>query len=178
MVRLKEFLIDGTLSLREKLEMNFFNRKVAICLVLACAALAGPAIARADQAVTREDIENRRQEIVVAAMKFPDDSMKQKFLEVYVPYQEKLMAILKGRVKLIEQFAQEQKNGNISDSGASQILGKSLGLDGQRLQAEATYVKQLKKIMPTEQALRAYQIETRLNALYLAVVFDTVPLVR
>lgn len=158
--------------------MRVFNHKITVCLLLACIALASPAMVRADQAVTREDLENRRQELVVAAMKFPDDAAKQKFLEVYVPYQEKLMKILKGREKLIEQFAQEQKNGNISDAEASQILGKSLGLDGQRLQAEEVYVKQLKKILPTEQVLRAYQIETRLNAIYLAAVFDTVPLVR
>ncbi len=45
-----------------------------------------------------------------------------------------------------------------------------------RLEAEEAYVRQLKTIPPAGDVLRAYQIETRLNALYLAVVFDTVPL--
>ena len=154
------------------------NRNLAVCLAFACAILAATTPARADQPITREDIENRRQEIVVATMKFPDDQAKAKFLKVYVPYQEKLMRIMKGREKLLTQFLQEEKNGAVSDAEASQILGKSLGFAGQRIQAEEEYVRQLKKIMPAEQVLRAYQIETKLNALYLAVMFDTVPLAR
>jgi len=88
------------------------------------------------------------------------------------------MKIMKGREKLLFQFLEEAKNGSISDKEASQILGKSLALSAQRLQAENAYVDQLKKIMPTEQVLRAYQIETKLNAIYMAIEFDTVPLVR
>ena len=135
-------------------------------------------MARADDKVTREDIENRRQEIVVAAMKFSDDKQKQKFLEVYVPYQEKLMKILKGRAKLIAQYAEEQKNGALPDAEAWKILGQSLDLDEDRLHAEKEYVHQLKDVLPADAILRAYQIETRLDALYLAVIFDTVPLVK
>ncbi|HTR63593.1 MAG TPA: hypothetical protein VMH37_17920 [Candidatus Binataceae bacterium] len=159
--------------------MNHLFRKLVFCLTFACMVGASAAASyAADQAITREDIENRRQEIVVATMKFSDEQLKQKFLEVYVPYQEKLMKIMKGREKLLIQFLQDEKNGAVSDAEASQILSKSLGFGGQRLEAEKEYVAQLKKILPTEQVLRAYQIETKLNALYLAVMFDTVPLAR
>ena len=158
--------------------MNNLARRLVICLTFACMLGANAATSFADQAITREDIENRRQEIVVAAMKFSSEQTKQKFLEVYVPYQEKLMKIMKGREQLLTQFLQEQKNGALSDPEASQILQKSLAFGGQRLEAENEYVRQLKKILPTEQVLRAYQIETKLNALYLAVMFDTVPLAR
>jgi len=154
------------------------TKKFALCLLLICAIAAVWSQASADQPVTREDIENRRQEIVVAAMKFSSDNQKMKFLEVYVPYQEKLMKIMKGREKLLIQFLEEAKNGSISEREASQILGKSLALSAQRLQAENAYVDKLKRIMPTEQVLRAYQIETKLNAIYMAIEFDTVPLVR
>jgi hypothetical protein len=158
--------------------VSTFIKKFAFRLLLICAIAAIWSPAGADQTVTREDIENRRQEIVVAAMKFSNDNQKMNFLEVYVPYQEKLMKIMKGREKLLIQFLEEAKNGSISDREASQILGKSLALSAQRLQAENAYVDQLKKIMPAEQVLRAYQIETKLNAIYMAIEFDTVPLVR
>ena len=159
--------------------MTLSSKRFLLYLVFACAVLASPSIARADhQKITRADIENRRQELVVEAMHFPNAEQRQKFLEVYVPYQEKLMKILKARVKLVEQYASEQKQGSISDAEAWKILGQSLDLDHDRLRAEEDYVHQLKNVLPAEQILRAYQIETRINALYLSVVFDTVPLVR
>ena len=158
--------------------MTCSTGRYVLSLALLCAVLASPFKARADQPLTREEIENRRQEIVVAAMKFTDDKEKEKFLEVYIPYQEKLMKILKQRVKLIEEFAQAEKNGSMPEADAWKILGPSLGLDADRLHAEETYVNHLKKILPADKVLRAYQIETRINALYLAVVFDTVPLAR
>ena len=158
--------------------MDRFARRLVFCLTFACMLGATATASFADQAITREDIENRRQEIVVTAMKFGDEQTKQKFLEVYVPYQEKLMKIMKGREKLLGQFLQKEKNGAVSDAEASEILGKSLAFGAERLQAEKDYVTQLKKILPAEQVLRAYQIETKLNALYLAVMFDTVPLAR
>ncbi len=163
--------------LGEHVRMSAMGRKFLILSLVACATFSA-ALVRADKPITREEIENRRQELVVTAMNFSNDGDKRKFLEVYVPYQEKLMQILKGRAKLVEQFAAEQKNGAMPDPEASQILKKSLELDGQRLKAEQAYVAQLGKILPPDQVLRAYQIETRINALYLAVVFDTVPLVR
>jgi hypothetical protein len=161
--------------------MSHLVRRIVFCLAFACMVGASAVVSFADQpnqAITREDIENRRQEIVVATMKFSDEQLKMKFLEVYVPYQEKLMKIMKGREKLLTQFLQDQKNGAVSDAEASQLLNKSLAFGRERIQAENDYVGHLKKILPAEQVLRAYQIETKLNALYLAVMFDTVPLAR
>ena len=39
---------------------------------------------------THEELEDHRQENVVKNMHFADDVLKSKFLEVYVPYQERL----------------------------------------------------------------------------------------
>jgi hypothetical protein len=158
--------------------MTFPGKRFLLYLACACAIVAWVHEARADQKITRADIENRRQELVVEAMRFSNKEPRDKFLQVYIPYQQKLMKILKARVKLVEQYAAEQKNGAISDPEAWKILGKSLDLDNERLAAEEAYVHQLKKVLPADQVLRAYQIETRINALYLSVVFDTVPLVR
>src|SRR5271156_4516660 len=149
-------MLKKQLDPKERLEMNLAGKRLIFCLFFAAAALIAPAMAAAQQQpVTREDIENRRQEIVVTAMKLTDDKQKAKFLEIYVPYQEKLMAILKGRRKLIEQFADEEKNGVISDAEASKLLKSSFALDWKQLRAESDYVDQLKEIMPVEQALRA-----------------------
>jgi len=130
------------------------------------------------QGFGREELEDRRQEIVVANMKFSNDEQKRKFLELYVPYQEKLMNNLKARKKLLDQYQQEQQNGVVSDKEATKLLNENLRLDKNRVEAESTYLHSLKAIMPMEQALRAYQIEQRLNAFYLNDILGAIHLVK
>ena len=126
----------------------------------------------------REELENRRQEIVVANMKFSNDEQKTKFLALYIPYQEKLMNNLKQRKKLLDEYQNDQQNGVISDSDATKLLNANLLLDRNRVIAEATYLHSLHTVMPMEQALRAYEIEERLNAFYLNDILGTIHLVK
>jgi hypothetical protein len=172
--------------------MNRLMRKVTLAVLIAGllpmtarAQDTGPAAqAKAEIAndalagLGREELENRRQEIVVANMKFSNDEQKAKFLERYVPYQEKLMNNLKQRKKLLEEYQQEQQNGVIGDSEAIKLLNANLLLDRNRNIAESSYLHSLKPIMPMEQALRAYQIEERLNAFYLNDILGTIHLAK
>lgn len=125
-----------------------------------------------------EELEDRRQEIVVANMKFSNDEQKGKFLEVYVPYQMKLSKTLKERRALRTKFEQEQQNGVISDPEAANLVNEALRLDRGVEEALSSYVHQLKGVVPEEQALRAYQLEKRLNALYYTDLLGSTPLVR
>jgi len=124
-----------------------------------------------------DELEDRRQEIVVANMKFSDDAQKSKFLEVYVPYQLKLAKTLKARRHLVEEFDQEQQNGVISGAQATKLLNSGLNLDRGVEVALASYTHQLKTVMPEEQVIRAYQLDKRLNALYYTDLFSSTPLV-
>ena len=49
--------------------------------------LTGPTQSASDSSLSLQDLENRRQQIVVASMNFSSDEQKKKFLQVYVPYQ-------------------------------------------------------------------------------------------
>ena len=126
----------------------------------------------------REDLENRRQEIVVANMKFSNDEQKTKFLAIYVPYQERLMNNLKQRKKLLDDYVNDQQNGVISDADATKLLNANLTLDRNRVIAESNYLHALKAVMPMEQALRAYQIDERINAFYLNDILGTIHLAK
>ena len=126
----------------------------------------------------REELEDRRQEIFVANMKFSNDEQKTKFLAVYVPYQEKLMNNLKQRKKLLDDYNNDQQNGVISDPDATKLLNENLTLDRNRDIAEASFLRQLRPIMPMEQALRAYQIDQRLNAFYLNDILGSIHLAK
>jgi hypothetical protein len=140
--------------------------------------LTGPTQSASDSNLSLEELENRRQEIVVASMKFSNDQQKTKFLEVYVPYQIKLKQILSAKRKLMEEYAQQQQNGIIAGSDASRILRQALGLDSRRNEAVSSYLRQLKPIEPEQQILRAYQIENRIYAIYMDRVTASMPLVR
>ena len=126
----------------------------------------------------REELENRRQEIVVTNMKFSNDEQKTKFLAIYVPYQERLMNNLKQRKKLLDDYQNAQQNGVISDAEATKLLNANLTLDRNRLIAESNYLHALRAIMPMEQALRAYQIDERLNAFYLNDILGAIHLAK
>ena len=142
------------------------------------AAMKSEAAAGTQPQFGREDLEDRRQEIVVANMKFSNDQQKSKFLEVYVPYQLKLAKTLKARRHLYEEFQQDQQNGVIGDAEAAKLLNGALRLDMGVEQALATYTHQLKAVMPEEQVVRAYQLEKRLNALYYTDLLGSTPLAR
>jgi len=139
--------------------------------------LTGPTQSASDSSLSLEDLENRRQQIVVASMNFSNDDQKKKFLEVYVPYQIKLKQILAAKRKLIEQYAQQQQNGVISSTDANRIMKQALALDNRREEAVASYLRQLKPIEPEQQILRAYQIENRIYAIYMNKVTASIPLV-
>ena len=139
--------------------------------------LTGPTQSASESSLSLEDLENRRQQIVVSSMNFSNDQQKSKFLEVYVPYQIKLKQILAGKRKLMEQYAQQQQNGVISSSDANRILKQALTLDNRREEAVASYLRQLKPIEPEQQILRAYQIENRIYAIYMNNVTASIPLV-
>ena len=139
--------------------------------------LTGPTQSASESSLSLEDLENRRQQIVVSSMNFSNDQQKSKFLEVYVPYQIKLKQILAGKRKLMEQYAQQQQNGVISSTDANRILKQALALDNRREEAVASYLRQLKPIEPEQQVLRAYQIENRIYAIYMNKVTASIPLV-
>src|SRR5262249_3384897 len=139
--------------------------------------LTGPTQSASESSLSLQDLENRRQQIVVASMNFSNDEQKSKFLQVYVPYQIKLKQILAAKRKLIQEYAQSQQNGVISSTDANRIMKQALALDNRREQAVASYIRQLKPIEPEQQILRAYQIENRIYAIYMSKVTASIPLV-
>lgn len=138
--------------------------------------LTGPTHSAADSSLSLADLQNRRQQIVVASMNFSNDEQKTKFLRVYVPYQLKLKQILDGKRQIIEDYSKSQQNGVISSADANALLKRSLSLDDQRQDALAKYLRNLKPVVPEQQVLRAYEIENRIEALYMSTITASNPL--
>jgi hypothetical protein len=138
--------------------------------------LSGPTQSASDSSLTLADLQNRRQQIVVASMNFSNDEQKAKFLRVYVPYQLKLKGILEGQRKIVEDYSKNQQNGVISSADANRLVKQALALDDQRQDALAKYLRDLKPVVPEQQVLRAYEIENRIEALYMSTITSSSPL--
>jgi hypothetical protein len=139
--------------------------------------LAGPTQSASDSSLTLADLQNRRQQIVVSSMKFSNDDQKKEFLQVYVPYQLKLKEILTGERQLIDDYAQKQQNGVISSADANRLIKQALALDDHRHDALASYCRELNSVLPEQRVLRAYQVENRIQALYMNQITSEIPLV-
>jgi hypothetical protein len=123
---------------------------------------------------TREDLENHRQEIVVRNMDL-NDADKAKFLEIYVPYQEKLMQINRSFHKLQTALLNAQ-NKKLSNDQAKQLLAAALKWRTARLENLDNYTSRLKSILSPTKVYRAYQIEDKLFSAAGWVYTQDVPL--
>jgi len=103
-----------------------------------------------------EEREDRRQEDVVTNMHFADDVLKNKFLLVYVPYQERLFKINHAYRDLIQDYVKAQANGRILPGAeARRFLDRGRGLQRQYLENLSSYVNRLMEALPGGVALQA-----------------------
>jgi hypothetical protein len=125
---------------------------------------------------THERLEDHRQENVVKNMHFADDVLKTKFLEAYVPYQERLFHVDHEIRDLTNQYVQADQH-TLSDKEAAKFLARGLKLQNERNEILHNYIENLKKPVPPSVALRAWEVENKLRAEASALYLQNVPFV-
>ena len=125
-----------------------------------------------------QELERQRQEIVLNSMDFSGNKEKEAFLQVYVPYQQRLIKQDEERAVLIEAYAQSQKVAALKTQTARELLQHALQGDRKRVELVAGYIAQLEKILPIQKVVRAYQIENRIQALMLVNTAKNIPLAK
>jgi len=125
-----------------------------------------------------QELEQQRQAIVLKSMDFSSDKAKEAFLQVYVPYQKRLITLDQERAVLIEAYAQSQKVAALKTQAAKELLQHALQGDRERIDLVAGYLAQLEKVLPIQKVVRAYQIENRIQALMLVNVAKNIPLAK
>ena len=123
-------------------------------------------------------LEQQRQQIVLKSMDFSSDKEKDAFLQLYVPYQKRLIKLDEERAVLIEAYAQSQKVAGLKTQAARELLQHALQGDRKRVELVAAYLAQLEKILPIQKVVRAYQIENRIQALMLVNAAKDIPLAK
>src|SRR5271155_1782898 len=90
--------------------------------------------------LAHEEREDRRQEDVVTNMHFADDVLKNKFIDIYVPYQERLFKIDHGYRDLIKAYLAGQSSGQVlSGPQARELLNRGMMLQRERNENLAAY---------------------------------------
>jgi hypothetical protein len=111
-------------------------------------------------------------------MHFADDVLKNKFLVVYVPYQERLFKINHAYRDLIQDYVKAQAGGHIlSGDQARKFLDQGRALQRQYLENLSNYVSNLKQALPGGVALQAWIIEDKLHAETASHYLSDVPFV-
>jgi hypothetical protein len=149
-----------------------------VAMTLAVSMWSSTAFAQTMQSNAHEEREDQRQEDVVRNMHFADDVLKNKFLEVYVPYQERMFQIDHQFRDLVNEYLSAQANGQIIPGAkARELLNRGLKLQRERDGNLTTFIDRLMKAVPGGVALQAWLVESKLRAATASVYLEGVPFV-
>lgn len=153
------------------------SRKWSICLSigLALAALS-PAVAqvRSDIAADRAQLQSDRQAIVAANLPLTEEQAKA-FWPAYREYRAEMQKLGDRLVELVLSYAKSSEA--LSDSQATAMLDESLAIQKEETKIKADWVPKFRKILPSKDVTRFYQIDNKLDAILRYDAARKIPLV-
>ena len=111
-------------------------------------------------------------------MHFADDVLKNKFIDIYVPYQEHLFKTDHALRDLVGEYESAQSNGQvIPGPKARELLNRGLKLQRERNENFSNYIDKLSKALPGGVALQAWLVENKLRAATSSAILNDIPFV-
>ena len=111
--------------------------------------------------------------VVLATMGLQGET-KEKFGKLYDEYQEKLMKQRVQELQLIQEYAASYTN--LTDKKADELIKTWVASKDTGLTLQKNYMAKFKKIMPSSDVIRYFQIENRLQIMREAQISSVVPL--
>jgi len=150
-------------------------RRTTSLLALA-ALLAVPAAASAqaatDIAVTRQQVQTQRQQIVAQNLPLTD-AQASKFWPLYQEYRTAVGKLVDQRIALITKPTAAD---TATDKEIDQRLTQWVSIGGQYAKLQGDYIKKFETAIGTRGTLRFYQIEARLDLIVQAAIASEIPL--
>ena len=115
----------------------------------------------------------QKKTIVLASMHLNGET-KEKFSKLYDEYQVKLMGHRIDELKLIKNYAGSFNN--MTDENANKIITKWITVEEAEMVLKKDYVAKFKKVMPSADVIRYFQIENRLQLLSEIKTASLIPL--
>jgi len=111
--------------------------------------------------------------VVLATMQLQGET-KIKFGNLYDAYQKKLMEHRIAELELIKDYAVNY--GNMTDEAANELIKKWIIAEEGQLTLKKAYMSEFKKIMPSADVIRYFQIENRLQKAKELEISSLIPL--
>ncbi len=126
--------------------------------------------------LTRATIKVQKKQIVAKNMQLTSVE-KDKFWAVYRDYQNKMDSVNDRRTKLITDYADNLKNGSLTDEIALGMLNEFLSYERMRLITKQSFVDKFKGVLPSRKVARFFQIENKMEAIINFDLARQIPLV-
>jgi len=149
---------------------------LAACLAVS-ASVAGPLQAQVndDLALTRQEIQTRRQEIVAVNLGLPD-SLGNVFWPQYREYRQEMAQGGDRIQQLILDYAKNYQT--LTDEQAKRMTDEWFAIQKDQLETRKRWVAKFQKILPAKTVTRFVQIENRLDTIVSAGLMEQIPLVK
>jgi len=115
----------------------------------------------------------QKKTIVLANMHLNGET-KEKFSKLYDEYQDKLMKHRIDELKLIQDYA--LKFNDMTDENANKVITKWITVEEAELVLKKDYMAKFKKVMPSADVIRYFQIENRLQLMVEVQKSSLIPL--
>ena len=115
----------------------------------------------------------QKKTVVLATMQLQGET-KVKFGKLYDAYQQKLMEHRIAELELIRDYAVNY--GNMTDENANELITKWVAAEDSQLTLKKAYMSEFKKIMPSADVIRYFQIENRLQTIRNFETSELIPL--
>ena len=126
--------------------------------------------------LTRATIKVQKKQIVAKNMQLTSVE-KDKFWAVYRDYQNKMDSVNDRRTKLITDYADNLKNGSLTDEIALGMLNEFLSYERMRLITKQSFVDKFKGVLPSRKVARFFQIENKMEAIINFDLARQIPLI-
>jgi hypothetical protein len=98
------------------------------------------------------------------------------FWPVYNAYEQKLKTLNEREAGLIADYAQAYQA--LTDEKAAELLQEAQAIDEERIKTRRDYAKKLRKVLAPKKVARAYQVESKIDAIIEFELARSIPLVQ
>ena len=115
----------------------------------------------------------QKKAVVLATMDLKGET-KEKFGKLYDEYQKKLLKQRVSELHLIKEYAKNYTN--LTDKTANKLIKQWITDEEAKMVLTKEYMAKFKKVMPSSDVIRYFQIERRLQTLRDAQISSVIPL--
>ena len=163
------------------MRMDFVKRMIgaAVMFMLCGFTAAGSAQDKPadNMQILRDKIKADKKLVVAANMELTESEAKA-FWPIYEQYQKDLQKINQSMARVLEGYAEDNRNKSLTDEKAKKLIDDAVAIDQSEADLKSVYAPKLSKALPVKKVARYLQIENQIRAVVKYDLAQGVPLVK